>query len=258
MVEMIPAWKKPCCCESSGRKGQEISTRPGSTFSRTAPMWPMAPCRAKLPLVRRWKFGSGGEKDKVSAEGQKVNGTFRPPPSTLCLASQRSDVRQRKPVEVAGVRGGVGAGVLDEDEVAVLEVRREELLAHHDVHRVAGGARDVPRDGLAVATGIDVVAKALGGLDHAAEYARVPVHPALVVARGGAHDAADEVARVGDEVAPRLGDHLHLGTEVAKPLVDYVGDGLYGRDRLHVAHGIAAAEIQQARLEPHGAHPPEN
>ena len=60
------AWKKPCCWASSGRKVQEISTRPGSTFSSMAPMWPMAPCRAKLARVRSSKLGSAGVKLVVS------------------------------------------------------------------------------------------------------------------------------------------------------------------------------------------------
>src|SRR5689334_7362083 len=126
MFEITPAWKKPCCCESSGRKGSAISTRPGSTRSIVAPMSAMMPWREKLSRVRRSKSGAEG-----------------------------CNLGQREAVEVARVCRGVGAGVLDEDEVAFLQVRREELLAHHHVHRVAGRTRDVPGHRLAVPVGID-------------------------------------------------------------------------------------------------------
>src|SRR5262245_54112890 len=128
MVEMTPAWKNPCCWESSGRNGSEISTRPASTFSRAAPRKAIAPWRAKLARARASKSGTEG-----------------------------CNLGQRKAVEVAGVGRGVGAGVLDEDEVAFLQVRGEELLAHHHVDRIAGRARHVPRHGLPVAVRIYVV-----------------------------------------------------------------------------------------------------
>src|SRR5688500_2396907 len=153
MVEMTPAWKNPCCWDRSGRKGSAISTRPGSTRSMVAPRSRMMPCFAKLARVRRSKSGSAG----VRVEPRSS-------------AAERGDFRQRKTVEVAGVGGGVGAGVLDEDEVALLQVGGKQLLAHHHVHRVARGARHVPRHRLAIAVRIDVVAQALGGLDHATEH----------------------------------------------------------------------------------------
>src|SRR5260221_10450461 len=199
----MPAWKNPCCWVSSGGNGRAIWTRPGSTRSRRAPISAIAPWRAKLARVRLSKSGSAGTNTPLASEG--------------------GDLGQGEAVEVARVSGGVGAGVLDEDEVAVLQVRREQLLAHHDVDRVARRPGDVPGHRLAVAGGIDVVAQPLGRLDDAAEHAGVPVHPALVVARRRPDHAADEVARVGDEVAPRLGDHLDLGAEIAQLLVDELG-----------------------------------
>src|SRR5205809_3484269 len=142
MVERLPAWKHACCCESSRRYARPICTSPGSTRSSSAPRNVMAPCFAKLARVRAWKSGFAGAKS-VSAP-------------------DRRDFGERKSVEVARVRRGVRARVLDEDEIVLLQVRGEELFAHHHVHRVACGTRDVPRDGLAVAVGIDVVAQPFG------------------------------------------------------------------------------------------------
>src|SRR5436190_16589150 len=130
--------------------------------------------------------------------------------STNLLRLEDPHFRQREAVELARVGRGVGAGVADVDEVAFLEVGGQRLVAHHDVYRVAGRAADRPGNIRTRAVGPNLVLEALGRLDHAAEHAGIPVHPALAATRGGAKDAADEVAGVGNEVAPRLGDDLHV------------------------------------------------
>src|SRR4051812_38887160 len=130
MVESMPAWKKPCCCESSGRNARPISTRPGSIFSSVAPRSAIAPWRAKLSRVRRSKSGSAGWNAATGSSG-----------------ADRRDFGQREAVEVARVRSGVRAGVLDEDEVVLLQVAGEELLAHDHIDRVAGRAGHVPGNG---------------------------------------------------------------------------------------------------------------
>src|SRR5439155_5126345 len=139
-------------------------TRPGSTRSSRAPISAIAPWRAKLARVRRSKSASAG-----------TNVADTP------SASESRDLGKGEAVEVARVGGRVGAGVLDEDEIAVLQVRREQLLAHDDVDGIAGRPGDVPRHGLAVAVGVDVVAQSLRGLDDDSEHASVTLHPAQVV-----------------------------------------------------------------------------
>src|SRR5260221_10304392 len=109
----MPAWKNPCCWVSSGRNGRAISTRPGSTRSRRAPISAIAPWRAKLARVRLSKSGSAGANT---------------PP-----ASQGGDPRQGGGVEVARGRGGGGAGGLDEDEGARLQGPPGQLLPHDDL-----------------------------------------------------------------------------------------------------------------------------
>jgi dihydrofolate reductase len=56
----------------------------------------------------------------------------------LAFRLEDPDFRQREAVELARVGGGVGSGVADVHEIAFLQVRRQWLVAHHDVDRVAG------------------------------------------------------------------------------------------------------------------------
>ena len=151
---------------------------------------------------------------------------------------------------MARVRGGVGACVAEVDEVAFLKVGRQRLIAQHDVDRITGWPAHRPGDVRAGAVGTDAVFEALGSLDDAAEKTCVPVHPALAGARRRAEHAAHEVAGVGHEVAARLGDDLDVLGKGLEALVHHLADHLDRRDGLHVAHGVAAADVEQARLEP--------
>src|SRR5258707_10350747 len=109
----MPAWKNPCCWVSSGRNGRAISTRPGSTRSRRAPISAIAPWRAKLARVRLSKSGSAG--------GNTARG------------SQGGGLRQGGGLGRGCVTGGGGPGVLHEDEVAVLLAPPVQHLAAPDV-----------------------------------------------------------------------------------------------------------------------------
>src|SRR5437588_4367473 len=126
--------------------------------------------------------------------------------ASLALRLEDAHFRQRETVELARVSRGVGAGVADVDEVALLQVRRQRLLAHDDVHRVTRGSADRPRHVGARAVSANLVLEALTRLDHAAEEAGVPMHPALAGTRRRPEDPADEIAGIGDQVAAGLGD----------------------------------------------------
>jgi hypothetical protein len=76
------------------------------------------------------------------------------------------------------------------------------------------------------------------------------VHPALAAARCRAQYPAYEIAGIRNQVAPGLGDHLHLVRERLQTLVHHPADDLDGRNRLHVPDRVAAADIEQPRLEP--------
>src|SRR5438445_129575 len=172
----------------------------------------------------------------------------------LALRLEYANLRQRKAVEVARIGGRVRACVLDVHEIAFLQVRRQRLVAHDDGHRVAGRPADGPGNVGAGALGADAVLQALAALDHAAEQACVPVHPALAGAGGCAEHAADEIAGVGDQEAAWLGDHLHVLGEGPEALLYDLADDLDRRDRLDVPDRKAAADIEQARLQARLAH----
>src|SRR3974390_1149043 len=131
---------------------------------------------------------------RASRHGTAMRGRSRKkkrtPPAKACasnscctkeLAPRLEHARfgQREAVELARVGRRVGAGVADVDEVTLLQVRGQRLVAQDHVDRVAGRAGHVPGDVGPGAVGANLVLEALGGLDHAAEQARIPVHPAL-------------------------------------------------------------------------------
>src|SRR5947207_6931080 len=80
----------------------------------------------------------------------------------LSLTFEDAHFRQRKAVELARVRGRVGAGVAEVDEIAFLEVRGQRLVAHDDVHGIAGRSAHRPGDVGAGAVGPDAVPEAFG------------------------------------------------------------------------------------------------
>src|SRR5437016_1772568 len=172
----------------------------------------------------------------------------------LALRLEYANLRQRKAIELARVGGRVRARVLDVHEIAFLQVRRQRFIAHDDVHRVAGRTADGPGNVGAGALGADAVLQALAALDHAAEKACVPVHPALAGAGGCAEHAADEIAGVVDQEAAGLGDHLHVLGKGLEALVHHLADDLDRRDRLDVPDRKPTADIEQARLQARLAH----
>src|SRR5882672_7075951 len=72
---------------------------------------------------------------------------------------------QWKAVEVARICRGVSAGVPEVDIVALLQVGRQRLIAHHHVDRIASGSGNVPGDVRSGAVGADLVLEPFGRLD---------------------------------------------------------------------------------------------
>src|SRR2546422_4199335 len=136
--------------------------------------------------------------------GTRLKHGSRPSPCCALPASDHSDLGQREAVEAARVGRGGGTGVPEVNIVALLQVGRERLVAHHHVDRIAGGSGNVPGDIRSGAVGADLVLEPFGCLDDAAEKPCVQVHPTLVRAGRRPHDAADEIAGVGDRKSTRL------------------------------------------------------
>src|SRR6266849_8453197 len=99
---------------------------------------------------------------------------LKPAPAARPFAARRkpsdhADLGQRKAVEAARVGRGVGAGVLEVNIVALLQVGRKRLVSHDHVDRIAGGSCNVPGDVRSGAVGADLVLEPFGCLDDAAE-----------------------------------------------------------------------------------------
>src|SRR2546422_1604209 len=181
------------------------STLACDAFASMAPM--LSPVRG-MPFERR----TAAKREAVLVKKQRR--ALEPALSTFVWScSDHADLGQRKAVEVTRVCSGVGAGVLDIDIVALLQVRGQRLVTHHHVDRVASRAGDVPGDVGPGAVGADLVFQAFSGLDDPAEKPRIQVHPALACAGRRSHDAADKITGVRNQEPPRFRDHLYCGRE---------------------------------------------
>src|SRR5258706_4874675 len=87
--------------------------------------------------------------------GGRPNANRTPPPmgrsstsscTSLPLRLEDAHLGQREAVELARIGRGIGGGVADVDEVALLEVRMQRLITHHPVHPDARRASDLARD----------------------------------------------------------------------------------------------------------------
>src|SRR3954469_12355906 len=149
-MPMMPPCTKPFCCVRSSRKGSSISTAPGSTTPRRAPISAIAFWRAKLSRMRVAKCGSAGAvMDRAGYLTFPLTSTGLPAPllqllvhallEGLNLGELRLDVgallqqalavRLEHLAETLELRPLVAPGLVHVDQLADLGERESQALA---------------------------------------------------------------------------------------------------------------------------------
>jgi hypothetical protein len=165
-------------------------------------------------------------------------------------------------VEAGGVGGGVRASAPDVDAVVGPQVIGQWHVEEQRVLAVAGRPGDrtrdeTPRAARRAREREDELPTGLERLHHPVERAHVEVHPAAPVPIRHADHGGCQDACLGDERAARLGDDLDGVRQGDERIGDRAPERLEPWDRLGVAGGQAAADVEEREtqaLHARGAH----